>query len=179
MISQRGKPRSVKGAFMRKGTRVVKKKKTSEKPLNTKQKRKLAALAVLPDHQIDTSDIPDCQQVPGRMRFGGDFIDRSNRQCHCASTQTWWRGLKNREEAIKPGRTKSCVAHAWRASKRGSENFFQNSACGLRGNSSERVATNPIAPHFTAGGGVWTNSTSIVIGISSPTIPLSALTPKS
>ena len=58
---------------MRKGTRVVKKKKTSEKPLNTKQKRELAALAVLPDHQIDTSDIPELPASAWKDAVRGRF----------------------------------------------------------------------------------------------------------
>ena len=44
---------------MRMATRTVKRKKTPERPLTARQKRELAALAALPDDQIDTSDIPE------------------------------------------------------------------------------------------------------------------------
>jgi uncharacterized protein (DUF4415 family) len=44
---------------MRMATRTVKRKKPPEKPLTARQKRELAALAALPDDQIDTSDIPE------------------------------------------------------------------------------------------------------------------------
>ena len=44
---------------MRKATRNGKVKRGSGRTLTAKQKRELAALAALPDHQIDTSDIPE------------------------------------------------------------------------------------------------------------------------
>jgi uncharacterized protein (DUF4415 family) len=44
---------------MRKATKHRKVKRTSGNGLTAKQKRELAALAALPGHQIDTSDIPE------------------------------------------------------------------------------------------------------------------------
>ena len=44
---------------MRKPTRTVKAKRTPGQSLTARQKRELAALAALPDRQIDTSDIPE------------------------------------------------------------------------------------------------------------------------
>jgi uncharacterized protein (DUF4415 family) len=40
-------------------TRTVKAKRTPGQPLTARQKRELAAVAALPDKQIDTSDIPE------------------------------------------------------------------------------------------------------------------------
>jgi uncharacterized protein (DUF4415 family) len=44
---------------MRKATKNEKAKRASGRTLTAKQKKELAALAVLPDAQIDTSDIPE------------------------------------------------------------------------------------------------------------------------
>jgi uncharacterized protein (DUF4415 family) len=44
---------------MRKATRIVKAKRRSGARLTPQQKKELAALAALPDDQIDTSDIPE------------------------------------------------------------------------------------------------------------------------
>jgi len=44
---------------MRKATKNGKVKRMSGRVLTPRQKRELAALAALPDHQIDTSDIPE------------------------------------------------------------------------------------------------------------------------
>ena len=44
---------------MRKATKQRKLKRTSGNGLSSRQKKELAALAALPDHQIDTSDIPE------------------------------------------------------------------------------------------------------------------------
>ena len=44
---------------MRKATKYGKVKRASGRTLTVKQKRELAALAALPDDQIDTSDIPE------------------------------------------------------------------------------------------------------------------------
>jgi uncharacterized protein (DUF4415 family) len=44
---------------MRKATKNGKVKRMSRRILTPRQKRELAALASLPDHQIDTSDIPE------------------------------------------------------------------------------------------------------------------------
>ena len=44
---------------MRKATKNGKVKRASGRTLTVKQKRELAALAALPDDQIDTSDIPE------------------------------------------------------------------------------------------------------------------------
>ena len=44
---------------MRKASRITKVKRRPGRGLTPRQKRELAALAVLPDDQIDTSDIPE------------------------------------------------------------------------------------------------------------------------
>jgi hypothetical protein len=44
---------------MHKATKNRKAKQMSGRALTTRQKRELAALAALPDDQIDTSDIPE------------------------------------------------------------------------------------------------------------------------
>jgi uncharacterized protein (DUF4415 family) len=44
---------------MRKATKHGKVKRASGRPLTSKQRRELAALAKLPEDQIDTSDIPE------------------------------------------------------------------------------------------------------------------------
>jgi len=44
---------------MRKATKNGKAKRVSGRSLTSRQKRELAALAALPDGQIDTSDIPE------------------------------------------------------------------------------------------------------------------------
>src|SRR5664279_531237 len=59
MSSQREKLRHGNGVSMRKATRMVKVKRTPGQPLTVRLKRELAALATLPDKQIDTSDIPE------------------------------------------------------------------------------------------------------------------------
>jgi uncharacterized protein (DUF4415 family) len=43
------------------------------KPLSAKQKRELAALAALPDSQIDTSDIPELQPSAWKDAVRGRF----------------------------------------------------------------------------------------------------------
>jgi hypothetical protein len=50
--------RAASGACMRKATKNRKLRQMSGRALTTRQKRELAALAALPDDQIDTSDIP-------------------------------------------------------------------------------------------------------------------------
>jgi len=44
---------------MRKATKNLKVKRAAGRTLTSKQKKELAALAALPDDQIDTSDIPE------------------------------------------------------------------------------------------------------------------------
>ena len=44
---------------MRKASRITKVKRSPGRGLTLRQKRELAALAALPDDQIDTSDIPE------------------------------------------------------------------------------------------------------------------------
>ena len=44
---------------MRKRTRTASMKHAPESPITAKQKRELAAVATLPDNQIDASDIPE------------------------------------------------------------------------------------------------------------------------
>jgi uncharacterized protein (DUF4415 family) len=54
------------GVRMRKATKHSKVKRTSGNGLTSKQKKELAALAALPDGQIDTSDIPE--RPPGAWK---------------------------------------------------------------------------------------------------------------
>jgi uncharacterized protein (DUF4415 family) len=58
---------------MRRATRIVKRKRTPEKPLTATQKRELAALAALPDDQIDTSDIPELPMSAWKDAVRGRF----------------------------------------------------------------------------------------------------------
>ena len=58
---------------MRRATRIVKRKRTPEKPLTATQKRELAALAALPDDQIDTSDIPKLPMSAWKDAVRGRF----------------------------------------------------------------------------------------------------------
>jgi uncharacterized protein (DUF4415 family) len=44
---------------MPKASRITRVKRSPGRKLTPRQKRELAALAALPDHQIDTSDIPE------------------------------------------------------------------------------------------------------------------------
>jgi len=44
---------------MRKATKTRKARRVSRQPLTARQTKELAALAALPDHEIDTSDIPE------------------------------------------------------------------------------------------------------------------------
>jgi uncharacterized protein (DUF4415 family) len=44
---------------IRKSKAQVKRQRTTSQPLTPRQKRELAALAAMPDDQIDTSDIPE------------------------------------------------------------------------------------------------------------------------
>jgi hypothetical protein len=61
---------------MRKASKNGKVKPASGRALTAKQKRELAALATLPDDQIDTSDIPEVRPALGKMRFEAGFIVR-------------------------------------------------------------------------------------------------------
>jgi uncharacterized protein (DUF4415 family) len=58
---------------MRKATRLVKIEHAPEQPLAARQKRELAALAALPDKQIDTSDIPELPPQAWKDAFRGRF----------------------------------------------------------------------------------------------------------
>jgi uncharacterized protein (DUF4415 family) len=58
-LSQHEKQLAAKGAYMRKASRITKVKGSPGRGLTPRQKRELAALAALPDDQIDTSDIPE------------------------------------------------------------------------------------------------------------------------
>ncbi len=58
---------------MRKATRTVNVRPTPGKPLSTRQKRELAALASLPDHRIDTWDIPELPPSAWRDAVRGRF----------------------------------------------------------------------------------------------------------
>ncbi len=58
---------------MRKATRNSKVKRTSGQALTPRQKRELTALAVLPDDQIDTSDIPELPLAAWKDAVRGRF----------------------------------------------------------------------------------------------------------
>jgi uncharacterized protein (DUF4415 family) len=58
---------------MRKAIKNGKAKRPSGPALTPKQKRELAALAALPDHQIDTSDIPELPPRAWKDAIRGRF----------------------------------------------------------------------------------------------------------
>jgi uncharacterized protein (DUF4415 family) len=58
---------------MRKVTKQGKTKRPSERALTPKQKRELAALAALADHEIDTSDIPELPPAAWKDAMRGRF----------------------------------------------------------------------------------------------------------
>jgi uncharacterized protein (DUF4415 family) len=58
---------------MRKATKNRKVKQMSGRALTTRQKRELAALAALPDDQIDTSDIPELPPGAWKNAIRGRF----------------------------------------------------------------------------------------------------------
>jgi uncharacterized protein (DUF4415 family) len=58
---------------MRKATKSRKVKQMSGRALTTRQKRELAALAALPDDQIDTSDIPELPPGAWKNAIRGRF----------------------------------------------------------------------------------------------------------
>ena len=71
--SQRERPRRRNGKSMRKRIRTARRKHASEHPLTAKQKRELAAIAALPDDQIDTSDIPELSPKAWKDAVRGRF----------------------------------------------------------------------------------------------------------
>ena len=58
---------------MRRATKNGKVKRVSGRGLTTRQKRELAALAALPDRQIDTSDIPELPPEAWKDAVRGRF----------------------------------------------------------------------------------------------------------
>src|ERR1700687_5243333 len=58
---------------MRKASRITKVKRSPGRGLTPKQKRELATLAALPDHQIDTSDIPELPPGAWKDAIRGRF----------------------------------------------------------------------------------------------------------
>jgi uncharacterized protein (DUF4415 family) len=58
---------------MPKTTKSGKMKRPSDRALTSKQKRELAALAALPDRQIDTSDIPELPPGAWKDAIRGRF----------------------------------------------------------------------------------------------------------
>jgi uncharacterized protein (DUF4415 family) len=58
---------------MRKTTRTFRVEHISGRPLTARQKRELAALAALPDDQIDTSDIPELSPGAWKDALRGKF----------------------------------------------------------------------------------------------------------
>jgi uncharacterized protein (DUF4415 family) len=65
--------RAANGACMHKATKNRKAKQMSGRALTTRQKRELAALAALPDDQIDTSDIPELPPGAWKNAVRGRF----------------------------------------------------------------------------------------------------------
>lgn len=58
---------------MRKRTKAARTKPASEQALAAKQKRELAAIAALPDDEIDTSDIPELPPGAWKNAVRGRF----------------------------------------------------------------------------------------------------------
>ena len=58
---------------MRRAPRMVKVQHSPGKPLTARQKRELAAIAALPDHLIDTSDIPELPPSAWKDAVRGRF----------------------------------------------------------------------------------------------------------
>ena len=58
---------------MRKRTKTARTKPAPEQALTAKQKRELAAIAALPDDQIDTSDIPELPPSAWKDAVRGRF----------------------------------------------------------------------------------------------------------
>src|SRR5271155_4923841 len=58
---------------IRKSKTEVKRQRVTGQPLTPKQKRELAALAALPDDQIDTSDIPELPPGAWKDALRGRF----------------------------------------------------------------------------------------------------------
>jgi uncharacterized protein (DUF4415 family) len=58
---------------IRKSKTEVKRQRVTGQPLTPRQKRELAALAALPDDQIDTSDIPELPASAWRDAVRGRF----------------------------------------------------------------------------------------------------------
>ena len=58
---------------MRKGAKHARTKQASAQSLTAKQKRELAAIAALPDHEIDTSDIPELPPSAWKNAVRGRF----------------------------------------------------------------------------------------------------------
>ena len=58
---------------MRKPTKAMKSKRQSGQTLTSRQKRELAALAALPEDQIDTSDIPELPSSAWKDAVQGKF----------------------------------------------------------------------------------------------------------
>jgi len=58
---------------MRKRVRTARTKNGAQQPLTARQKRELTAIAVLPDDQIDTSDIPELPPAAWRDAVRGRF----------------------------------------------------------------------------------------------------------
>lgn len=58
---------------MRKGSKTARTKQVPGRSLTAKQKRELAAIAALPDDQIDTSDIPELPPSAWKDAVRGRF----------------------------------------------------------------------------------------------------------
>ena len=58
---------------MRKVSKTTRSKRTSSQSLTPRQKRELAAIAALPDEQIDTSDIPELPPSAWKNAVRGRF----------------------------------------------------------------------------------------------------------
>jgi uncharacterized protein (DUF4415 family) len=72
-LSRHEKQLAANGAYMRKASRITRVKRSPGRGLTPRQKKELAALAALPDDQIDTSDIPELPPEAWKDAVRGRF----------------------------------------------------------------------------------------------------------
>src|ERR1035438_6003081 len=71
--SRREKRHSRSEVSMRKVSKTTRSKRTPSRSLTPRQKRELAAIAALPDDEIDTSDIPELRPSAWKGAVRGRF----------------------------------------------------------------------------------------------------------
>src|SRR5271157_5633134 len=101
----RERPRRKNGESMRKTIRTVRVERISGRTFTAQQKRELAALAALPDNQIDTSDIPELPPSAWKNALRGKFYRPVKQAVSLrldADVVAW---LKKRARVIRLGRT--------------------------------------------------------------------------